>query len=84
MAAHLELFDEVMGSDGTTNLEGETKARALVERFGDRGFDYAGNGPADLPVWKKARRAIAVNTPPASKAACGGMETWPSLSRRLR
>jgi len=65
VAAHLELFDEVMGSDGSTNLEGETKARALVERFGDRGFDYAGNGPADLPVWKKARRAIAVNAPPA-------------------
>lgn len=65
VAAHLGLFDEVMGSDGTTNLEGETKARALVERFGDRGFDYAGNGPADLPVWKKARRAIAVNAPPA-------------------
>ena len=65
VAAHLELFDEVMGSDGATNLAGETKARALVERFGDRGFDYAGNGPADLPVWKKARRAIAVNAPPA-------------------
>jgi 4-hydroxybenzoate polyprenyltransferase len=65
VAAHLGLFDEVMGSDGSTNLEGETKARALVERFGDRGFDYAGNGPADLPVWKKARRAIAVNAPPA-------------------
>ena len=65
VAAHLELFDEVMGSDGSTNLVGETKARALVERFGDRGFDYAGNGPADLPVWKKARRAIAVNAPPA-------------------
>ncbi len=65
VAAHLELFDEVMGSDGSTNLEGETKAHALVERFGDQGFDYAGNGPADLPVWKRARRAIAVNTPPA-------------------
>ena len=65
VAAHLGLFDEVMGSDGSTNLAGETKARALVERFGDRGFDYAGNGPADLPVWKKARRAIAVNAPPA-------------------
>ncbi len=65
VAAHLGLFDEVMGSDGSTNLEGETKARALVARFGDRGFDYAGNGPADLPVWKKARSAIAVNAPPA-------------------
>jgi 4-hydroxybenzoate polyprenyltransferase len=68
IAAHLEIFDEVIGSDGTTNLGGETKARALVERFGDRGFDYAGNGPTDRPVWKKARRAIAVNAPPAVEA----------------
>src|SRR5450830_352994 len=68
VAQHLEIFDEVMGSDGTTNLGGETKARALVERFGDRGFDYAGNGPTDKPVWKKARRAIAVNAPPAIEA----------------
>src|SRR5664279_4098324 len=65
VARHLEIFDEVMGSDGTTNLGGEAKARALVERFGARGFDYAGNGPRDMPVWKKARRAIAVNSRPA-------------------
>jgi 4-hydroxybenzoate polyprenyltransferase len=63
VAAHLELFDEVMGSDGATNLKGETKAHALVARFGDRGFDYVGNGPADVPVWKRSRRAIAVNAP---------------------
>ena len=68
VARHLEIFDEVMGSDGTTNLGGEAKARALVDRFGDRGFDYAGNAPADRPVWKKARRAIAVNAPPAVEA----------------
>src|SRR5450759_4250733 len=65
VAAHLELFDEVLGSDGSTNLAGETKARALVERFGDKGFDYAGNGTTDRPVWRKARRALAVNAPPA-------------------
>lgn len=65
VAEHLAIFDEVMGSDGTTNLGGEAKARALVERFGERGFDYAGNGPADRPVWKMARRAIAVNAPAA-------------------
>ena len=64
VARHLGIFDEVMGSDAATNLGGEVKARALVERFGDRGFDYAGNGSADTPVWKKARRAIAVNAPP--------------------
>jgi len=68
VARHLEIFDEVMGSDGTTNFGGKAKAQALVERFGERGFDYAGNGPVDRPVWKKARRAIAVNAPPAVEA----------------
>jgi len=76
VAAHLGLFDEVMGSDGSTNLAGEAKARALAERFGDRGFDYAGNGPADLPVWKQARRAIAVN---ASAAIENGLRQDGSL-----
>jgi 4-hydroxybenzoate polyprenyltransferase/phosphoserine phosphatase len=65
VAHHLGIFDEVMGSDGTTNLAGEIKARALVQRFGDKGFDYAGNGAADRSIWRKARRAIAVNAPPA-------------------
>ena len=76
VAAHLGLFDEVMGSDGVTNLVGETKARALVARFGGRGFDYAGNGPADLPVWKRARRAITVN---ASRAIEDGLRQDGSL-----
>jgi 4-hydroxybenzoate polyprenyltransferase/phosphoserine phosphatase len=65
VAAHLGIFDDVMGSDGATNLKGEAKARALVERFGEKGFDYAGNGATDRPVWRKARRAIAVNASPA-------------------
>ncbi|MDO0536561.1 UbiA family prenyltransferase, partial [Escherichia coli] len=31
--------------------------------FGERGFDYAGNSRADLPVWRAARAAIVVNAP---------------------
>ena len=27
----------------SVNLKGKTKAQALVERFGPRGYDYAGN-----------------------------------------
>ncbi len=54
------LFDVVLASDGITNLSGEEKARALVARFGLRGFDYAGNSRADLAVWKVCRRAIVV------------------------
>ena len=61
IAAHLKVFDEVMASNGVVNLAGTDKAKALVERFGERGFDYAGNSVADLAVWEHARRAVIVN-----------------------
>jgi len=64
IAAHLGIFDEVLASDGATNLSGTVKARVLVERFGEKGFDYAGNASADLHVWNVARRAIVVDAPP--------------------
>ena len=52
-----------LASDGRTNLAGRTKAAALIERFGEKGFDYIGNERRDLAVWKHARRAIGVNLP---------------------
>lgn len=63
IASHLGLFSEIITSDGETNLKGDAKARRLVERFGERGFDYAGNESADLPIWAVARERIAVNAP---------------------
>ena len=65
IARHLGIFDEVVTSDGKTNLKGSAKARVLVERFGPGGFDYAGNEHADLPVWALARERLAVNAPVA-------------------
>ncbi|ANI17022.1 MULTISPECIES: UbiA family prenyltransferase [Pseudomonas] len=62
ITSHLGLFDEVLCSDGGTNLSADTKARALVERFGERGFDYIGNDKADLPVFARARRAFLVSS----------------------
>lgn len=64
VAAHLGLFDGVFASDGTRNLRGARKAERLVEAFGERGFDYAGDATIDLAVWRHARRAIAVNATP--------------------
>ena len=61
VANHVGLFDEVLGSDGKTNLRGANKLKALIAKFGERGFDYAGNSPADLAVWRGAREAIVVN-----------------------
>jgi 4-hydroxybenzoate polyprenyltransferase len=59
VAAHLELFDEVARTDGGGSAA-ERKRRALVERFGERGFDYAGSDAADMPVWETSRGAIVV------------------------
>jgi len=61
IAEYLEIFDEVIASDGSTHLMGKRKAEALEQRFGRAGFDYVGNSKADLAVWKHARRAIIAN-----------------------
>ena len=65
VADYLGLFDEVLGSDGRSNLRGPNKLKALVGKFGERGFDYAGNSSVDLAVWRGARLAIVVNAGPA-------------------
>jgi len=61
IADHLGIFDEVLASDGSTNLGGRSKAEALERRFGIGGFDYAGNAAVDLHVWQRARKAVVVN-----------------------
>lgn len=63
IAKHLGFFDEVIASNGKDNLRGARKAEVLCERFGDRGFIYAGNDHTDHAVWEKAAAAIVVNAP---------------------
>lgn len=70
VAAQLGLFAEVIASDAGDNLAGEAKRRALVARFGERGYDYVGNSRVDEAVWRSARRAIVVGSPAlAARAA---------------
>jgi apolipoprotein N-acyltransferase len=64
VANHVGIFDEVLGSDGKTNLRSENKLKLLAEKFGERGFDYAGNSTADFAVWRGAREAVVVNASP--------------------
>lgn len=75
IAAHVGLFDEVYGSDGTLNLKGDNKARFLEQKYGANGFAYMGDSAADLAVWSKAAKAITVNAADAirnklSKLGC--------------
>ena len=65
IAEHLGIFDEVHGTTGKLNLKGEQKGQFLEERFGLKGFAYMGDANADLPVWKRANKAITVNAPAA-------------------
>ncbi|MBA3844675.1 MAG: UbiA family prenyltransferase [Actinobacteria bacterium] len=65
IAERLGVFDEVIASDGVTNVSSHRKAALLVERFGAKGFDYVGNSHDDVPVWAQARRAILVAVVPS-------------------
>lgn len=60
IGAHLGLFDRIFGTDGV-NLSAANKRAALVDEFGEGGFDYAGNARDDLTVWAAADGAIVVN-----------------------
>ena len=61
IAAHLDIFDEVHGSDGQTNLKGAEKASFLNDRYGAGGYAYMGDSTADLKVWPHTARAVTVN-----------------------
>ena len=61
IAEHLGLFDTVMATDSKVNLSSHKKQKALVAKFGEKGFDYIGNSRADLVIWQSARKAYLVN-----------------------
>lgn len=64
VAETLGLFDDVLASDARCNRTGHEKLALLREHFRTTGFDYAGNGTTDYPIWQAARRATVVNATP--------------------
>jgi len=61
IAEHFGLFARVLASDDRSNLAGKKKLKAIQEVTQDGPFDYAGNARVDVPIWRRARRAIVVN-----------------------
>ncbi len=95
VARELGLFSTVIGSDGIVNLKGRCKRDRLVERFGERGFDYLGRSGRDYPIWCAARRALIVspnpalarrvsNTTPVQIVSGGREGRWPDYLNALR
>ena len=76
IADYVGLFDDVMGSDGVTNLRMEAKGKALAERYGKGQFAYAGNSSHDLKTWPYAGEVIVVN---ASQETINALGDRPSL-----
>ena len=84
---HFDLFDDFIASDETTNLKSANKRKELEDKYGEHGYDYAGNSSADLEVWAGAAQAIVVNASvtvltKASKVASVS-ETFPSENPNL-
>ena len=63
IADYLAIFAEVLASNGKQNLKRTAKRKALQDKFGNRGFDYAGNADDDLEVWAYSNAAVVVNAP---------------------
>ncbi|MBS0211381.1 MAG: UbiA family prenyltransferase [Planctomycetes bacterium] len=75
VAEHLDLFDDVIGSDGTRNIKGPIKRDTLLKYCQERGyanFAYLGDSRADLAVWERAALAVTVT---ASDAVLGQLLT---------
>ncbi len=64
IASHLKIFEDVIASDGVTNVLGKKKAELLEQRFGEKGFDYVGNSRADIPVWESSCHGVVANAAP--------------------
>lgn len=63
VAARAGCVDEILATEGETNLVSEAKAARLVEIWGEGGFDYVGDSRADVAVWKRCRQGFVVGTP---------------------
>jgi hypothetical protein len=82
VARHLGLFASAAGSDGRLNLKGPNKLAYLREKFPD-GYIYAGDGSADLPVFRGARGVILCDVAgsTAAKVAEAGVPVLATLRR---
>ncbi len=82
VAGEFGLFDSATGSDGERNLKGPNKLAHLRGKFAD-GFIYAGDGAADLPVFRAARGVVLCDVGSRTAAAIEQAGT-PVLARMER
>ncbi len=67
VANHLGCFSGAFGSNDKINLSGEQKLKKVHQIVGHAKFDYIGNSKADIPIWEKSNKIIAVNPKKGTK-----------------
>lgn len=73
IARKLGIFSGAAGSTDGHNLKGTSKLSYLQERFPD-GFSYAGDSPADLPIWQEAKSIVLVGVSNRVRKAVARMQ----------
>jgi 4-hydroxybenzoate polyprenyltransferase/phosphoserine phosphatase len=66
VAAHLGLFDDVIGTVPGRNLKGKAKLEAIRE-MAQGPFEYLGDSNADIPIWRVAEKSGFVSPSPAAR-----------------
>jgi len=72
VAEAVDLFDDVLASEGHTNLKGANKLVAIQEYCRQHGyseFAYAGDALADVPIWRAAAEVHVVAPGPMVRRA---------------
>ncbi|MGB3413712.1 MAG: UbiA family prenyltransferase [Microbacteriaceae bacterium] len=73
IAEYLGIFERVFASSSVLNLKSSAKRDALVEAYGEGGFDYMGDSTADLAVWAAAGAAYPVSDSSRFVAQASGL-----------
>jgi 4-hydroxybenzoate polyprenyltransferase len=60
IAQYLNLFDDVLASDGKTNITGGNKLDVIKAHAGKQPFAYAGNDTIDLIIWNECASVVLV------------------------
>ena len=80
VAEHLGIFDAILATTEKENLTGRRKLEAIRNLTGGAPFVYAGNGRADVPVWREAAGAVFVDTPPRVRRRVAATEVHGELT----
>ena len=73
LAEHIQATGFI-AAEGGRPLTDLNKSSMVVNRFGEGGYDYVGNSPQPLSLWRHARHVIGVGLPAGSMARLRKMD----------